>query len=133
MWHRQTPSGAVESCSPELTVSTLEEKLPTLLEHLAEHTYGIPPSHFRMRLFTHAPGSESHSLPSPPLSRLDASRTVGLGHENAYVRTNSAAAIADAIEHHPQIGHETIDVLQALYQARVRHPHFVFALVMSVY
>ena len=54
------------------------------------------------------------------------------GHENAYVRTSSAAAIADAVELHPQTGHETIDALQALYREKVGRCRFVFALVVSV-
>ncbi|KAH0828924.1 armadillo-type protein [Lanmaoa asiatica] len=49
-----------------------------------------------------------------------------LGHENACVRTSSASAIADAVEHHPQAGHETIDALQALYRekAKILAPEF---------
>ena len=53
------------------------------------------------------------------LRRLFVSLTMWLGHENAYVRTSAAAAIADAVEHHPQTGHGTIDALQALYREKV--------------
>lgn len=42
-----------------------------------------------------------------------------LGHDNAYVRTSSAAAIADAVELHPQTGDKTIGALQALYREKV--------------
>ncbi|KAF8434348.1 armadillo-type protein [Boletus edulis BED1] len=49
-----------------------------------------------------------------------------LGHENAYVRASAAAAIADAVEHHPQTGHKTIDALRALYRdkAKILAPEF---------
>ncbi|KAF8444035.1 hypothetical protein L210DRAFT_3107079 [Boletus edulis BED1] len=43
VWRRQTFSAAVESYSPELAASILEEQLPTLLKFLGEHTRGIPP------------------------------------------------------------------------------------------
>lgn len=43
MWRRQTLSAAVESCSPELTASLLDEQLPTLFKRLGDHTSGIPP------------------------------------------------------------------------------------------
>ncbi|KAF8120671.1 hypothetical protein EV363DRAFT_1188658, partial [Boletus edulis] len=43
-----------------------------------------------------------------------------LGHNNTYVRTSAAAAIADVVEHHPQTGHATINVLQALYHDKLR-------------
>ncbi|KAH0826065.1 armadillo-type protein [Lanmaoa asiatica] len=48
------------------------------------------------------------------------------GHEKVYVRTSSAAAIADAVEHHLQAGHETIGALQALYRekAKILAPEF---------
>ncbi|KAF8131842.1 armadillo-type protein [Boletus edulis] len=49
-----------------------------------------------------------------------------LGHENAYVRASAAAAIADAVEHHPLTGHKTIDALRALYRdkAKILAPEF---------
>ncbi|KAF8552780.1 hypothetical protein OG21DRAFT_1597946 [Imleria badia] len=43
VWRRQTLSAAVETCSPELTASVLEEQLPTLVKRLGDHTRGIPP------------------------------------------------------------------------------------------
>lgn len=42
------------------------------------------------------------------------------GNDNVYVRTSSAAAIAAAVEHHPQSGHGAIGALQALYLEKVR-------------
>ncbi|KAH7883448.1 armadillo-type protein [Phlebopus sp. FC_14] len=49
-----------------------------------------------------------------------------LGHDNAYVRTSSAAAIADAVEHHPQTSERTIIALEELYRekARILAPEF---------
>ena len=43
-----------------------------------------------------------------------------VGHENAYARTGAAVAIADAVEHHPQLTYDTIIALQALYRETVR-------------
>ncbi|KAI9573031.1 hypothetical protein HD554DRAFT_2276092 [Boletus coccyginus] len=43
VWRRQTFSAAVDTCSPELTASVLEDQLPTLLKRLGDHTRGIPP------------------------------------------------------------------------------------------
>ncbi|KAG8221474.1 hypothetical protein J3R82DRAFT_1687 [Butyriboletus roseoflavus] len=43
VWRRQTFSAAVDSCSPELTTSILEEQLPTLLKRLGDHIRGISP------------------------------------------------------------------------------------------
>ncbi|KAH0828733.1 hypothetical protein J3R83DRAFT_3152 [Lanmaoa asiatica] len=43
VWRRQTFSAAVDSCSPELTASILEDQLPTLLKRLGDHTRGITP------------------------------------------------------------------------------------------
>ncbi|KAF8553713.1 ARM repeat-containing protein [Imleria badia] len=49
-----------------------------------------------------------------------------LDHDNVYVRTSAAAAIAAAVEHLPQAGMDTIDALQALYRekAKILAPEF---------
>ncbi|KIJ11894.1 hypothetical protein PAXINDRAFT_157123 [Paxillus involutus ATCC 200175] len=49
-----------------------------------------------------------------------------LGHDNAYVRVASAAAIAEAVEHHPQASEKAIVALQALYRekAKILAPEF---------
>ena len=54
---------------------------------------------------------ESRRLLGRPLGLFDASLTVWLGHENAYVRTSSAALISAAVEHRPQTGHEMVDAV----------------------
>ena len=46
------------------------------------------------------------------------------------MRTSTASAIAAAVEHHPQKGHETVEALKALYRDKVGHP-LSFALVVS--
>ncbi|KAL4068779.1 armadillo-type protein, partial [Scleroderma yunnanense] len=43
-----------------------------------------------------------------------------LGHENAYARTSSASAIADAVAHVPQTSEKTIAALQDLYREKAR-------------
>lgn len=45
-----------------------------------------------------------------------------LGHENAYVRTSAAVAIAEAVEHWPQSVDATIHTLQEFYREKVRLP-----------
>ncbi|KIJ63493.1 hypothetical protein HYDPIDRAFT_175892 [Hydnomerulius pinastri MD-312] len=49
-----------------------------------------------------------------------------LGHDNAYVRTSSAAAIADTVEHLPQTSEKTIMALEDLYRekAKILAPEF---------
>ncbi|KAF8883249.1 armadillo-type protein [Infundibulicybe gibba] len=49
-----------------------------------------------------------------------------LAHENAYVRTSTAAAIAEAVEHWPQTIHETVTSLQDYYRekAKILAPEF---------
>ena len=68
---------------------------------------------------------ESRRLLGRPLGLFDASLTVWLGHENAYVGASSAALISAAVEHRPQTGHKTADALQALYREKVRPCRFV--------
>jgi hypothetical protein len=41
------------------------------------------------------------------------------GHQNGYVRTSSAAAIAEAVEHWPQTIKATLDALQEFYREKV--------------
>lgn len=43
-------------------------------------------------------------------------------HENAYVRTNIAAALAEAVEQWPQSASQTINTLCKLYREKVRLP-----------
>ena len=57
---------------------------------------------------------ESRRLLGRPLGLFDASLTIWLGHENAYVRTSSTTLISAAVEHRPQTDHETVDALQVL-------------------
>jgi hypothetical protein len=53
VWRRQTFSAAVDSCSPELATSILEDQLPTLLERLGDHTRGISPILASAYTFSH--------------------------------------------------------------------------------
>jgi hypothetical protein len=43
-----------------------------------------------------------------------------VGHENIHVRSSTAAAIADGVEHHPSTIQKTVLVLQDLYREKVR-------------
>jgi hypothetical protein len=42
-----------------------------------------------------------------------------VGHQNGYVRSSSAAAIAEAAEHWPQTTKTTLDALQQFYREKV--------------
>jgi hypothetical protein len=50
------------------------------------------------------------------------------GHANAYVRSGSAAAIAEAVEHWPQAVQGTVNALQEFYRekASLVLPHKVY-------
>jgi hypothetical protein len=45
------------------------------------------------------------------------------GHENAYVRSSLADAIAEGVEHWPQVIQKTVDKLQDYYREKVGLPY----------
>jgi hypothetical protein len=45
------------------------------------------------------------------------------GHENAYVRSSLADAIAEGVEHWPQVIQKTVDKLQDFYREKVGLPY----------
>ncbi|KZT22524.1 ARM repeat-containing protein [Neolentinus lepideus HHB14362 ss-1] len=49
-----------------------------------------------------------------------------LGHNNSYVRASAAAALADAVDHHPRSSEATIKALEQLYcdKAKILAPEF---------
>ena len=76
-----------------------------LLERLGERICGIPPPSFgRMLHGSPSMAGELRCLPGRSPGRFDALRGVGLGHEKVYVGMTSVAAIADAVDNHPQMG-----------------------------
>ncbi|KAF9234000.1 armadillo-type protein [Melanogaster broomeanus] len=73
------------------------------------------------RLANHAWEDNGLDVPENFVELLDF-----LGHDNAYVRTSSAAAIAEAVEHHPQTSEKIVTALQDLYRekAKILAPEF---------
>jgi hypothetical protein len=47
-----------------------------------------------------------------------------VGHASAYVRSASAAAIAEAAEHWPQAVQDTVDALQDFYRDKAGSPRY---------
>ena len=91
-----------------------DEQNARLAEHLWEDNGLDVPESFLKDLLSYL----GQSVPAIPTYFL----TLDPEHENAYVRSSTASAIADAVEHWPQSITLTLNELQDIYREKVSSP-----------
>lgn len=65
-------------------------------------------------------------------SHLDVVRiSCNSGHENAYVRSSLADAIAEGVGHWPQVIQKTVDMLQEYYRDKVGLPYVLTSITLN--